>query len=394
MLLIGEGATLAHAARPLALASGLPKDRCKVFLAIPERYHRWAPPGVELLPLQAQSPEVFTERLRTGRPLFSRTRLAAYFDEDLALFEASKAQAVVGDFRLSLAASARTAKVPYVSISNAYWSPDRPLRPIRPALDRFAGWPAPLAELAFRLLAPAALRWQAEPLDVLLEHHDLPALGRDVRRTFTEADATLYADLPALFPDVPETPRRHFLGPLVWEPPTPPPAWWTRLPDDKPLAYLTLGSSGEAQLLSVVTGWLTAMGYAVILATAGRAELYGDDETVFVADFAPGYAACERADLVVCNGGSPTATQALLKGRPVLGVCSNMDQMLNMRAVQAQGAGLSLRADALGRGGFEAAVNRLSGFRAMKAAQILAAGAERIDPAEVLLNTILALLRS
>ncbi len=78
----------------------------------------------------------------------------------------------------------------------------------------------------------------------------------------------------------------------------------------------------------------------------------------------------------------------------MLGVCSNMDQMLNMRAVQAQGAGLSLRADALGRGGFEAAVNRLSGFRAMKAAQILAAGAERIDPAEVLLNTILALLRS
>ncbi len=392
MLLIGEGATLAHAARPLALASGLPKDRCQVFLAIPERYHAWAPPGVEVLPLQAQSPEVFTERLRTGRPLFSRTRLEAYFKEDLALLEASGAQAVVGDFRLSLAASARQAKVPYVSISNAYWSPDRPLRPIRPALDRFCGWPAPLAELAFRLVAPSAMRWHAEPLDRLLEHHGLPALGRDVRRTFTEADATLYADLPALFPDVPETPRRHFLGPLVWEPPTPPPDWWASLPDDKPMAYLTLGSSGEAQLLSAVTGWLTALGYAVILATAGRAELYGDDETVFVADFVPGYAACERADLVVCNGGSPTATQALLKGRPVLGICSNMDQMLNMRAVQARGAGLSLRADALGRGGFEAAVNRLSGFRAMKAAQTLAAGAERVDPAEVLLNTLLALV--
>ena len=394
VLLIGEGATLAHAARPLALAAALPKDRCQVFLALPEPYHRWAPRGVELLPLQAQSPDVFAERLRRGLPLYSRRRLEAYFEEDLALLEASGAHAVVGDFRLSLAASARKAKVPYVSITNAYWSPDRPLRPIRPALDRFAGWPAPLADLAFRLGAPAALRWHAAPLDMLLKDHGLEPLDRDIRRTFTDADATLYADLPALFPDVPETPRRHFLGPVVWEPPSPPPPWWDQLPADKPLVYLTLGSSGDPQLLNALTGWLTGMGYAVILATAGRAEIAGDNETVFVADFVPGYAACERADLVVCNGGSPTTTQALMKGRPVLGICSNMDQMLNMRAVQARGAGLSVRADALRRSGFEAAANRLSGFRAMKAAAALASGVEATEPAEVLLNTIQGLIKA
>jgi UDP:flavonoid glycosyltransferase YjiC (YdhE family) len=394
VLLIGEGATLAHAARPLALAAGLPKDRCQVFLAIPARYQHWAPRGVQVLPLDAQSPEVFAERLRRGLPLFSRSRLEAYFDEDLRLIEQTQCQAVVGDFRLSLAASARKARVPYVSISNAYWSPDRPLHPVRPVLERFAGWPAPLAELAFRLVAAPAIRWHAEPLDMLLANHGLEPLGRDIRRTFTEADATLYADLPALFPDVPETPRRHFLGPLIWEPPTPPPPWWDLLPNNRPLAYLTLGSSGAAQQLGAITGWLRGMGYAVILATAGQAELHGDDETVFVADFVPGYAACERADLVVCNGGSPTATQALLRGRPVLGICSNMDQMLNMRAVQELQAGVGLRADALGRPNFEAAVNRLSGFKAMKAAANLATGVKTADPGEVLLNTIEGLLKA
>ena len=394
ILLIGEGATLAHAARPLALAAGLPKDRCQVSLALPERYQRWAPADVEMLPLQAQSPEVFAERLRRARPLYSQARLEAYFEEDLALIQASRAQAVVGDFRLSLAASARKAAIPYVSISNAYWSPDRPLRPLRPVLDRFAGWPAPLAELAFRLLAPAVLRWHAEPLDRLLQDHGLEPLGRDIRRAFTEADAILYADLPALFPDVPETPRHRFLGPVIWEPPSERPAWWGRLPEDKPLAYLTLGSSGEARLIGDLTAWLKGMGYAVILATAGRAELHGDDESVYVADFVPGYAACERADLVVCNGGSPTTTQALLKGRPVLGICSNMDQMLNMRAVQSLKAGFGLRADAVSRRAFEAAVNKLSGLRAMKAAANLASGVELADPAEVLLNTIQALLKA
>lgn len=392
VLFFGEGSTLAHAARPLALAAALPRRRYEMFLATPERYHAWAPRGVQALPLNAQSPTVFSDRLANGLPLFSRGRLEEYFNEDLALIERVQPHVVVGDLRLSLAASARQAGVPYVSISNAYWSPDRPLRPIRPSLDRFRGWPAPLADLAFRLLIPAALRWHSTPMDQLMADHGFEPLGRDIRRAFTEADVTLFADLPALFPDVPETPRRRFLGPVVWEPPLEAPAWWERLPDDKPIAYLTLGSSGDARLLGAITGWLTAMGYAVILATAGRAELYGDDETVFVADYVPGFAACERADLVVCNGGSPTTSQALLKGRPVLGIASNMDQFLNMRAVQARGAGLGLRADTLRRRGFEAAVNRLSGFRAMKASTALAAGIDPEAPGRVLAETLEALL--
>ena len=245
-----------------------------------------------------------------------------------------------------------------------------------------------MADLAFHAVAAMVLGWQARPLDELMTAHGLKGVGRDLRRAFTEADVTLYADIPALFPDVPETPRRRFMGPVVWEPPVAHPAWWDRLPENKPIAYVTLGSSGEIQQLGQITGWLTEMGYAVVLATAGRAEIHGDDETVFVADYLPGLTACERADLVVCNGGSPTATQALLKGRPVLGIASNMDQMLNIRAVQVQGAGRMLRADAVSRRRFEAAVNRLSGFRAMKAAATFAAGPEPPDPARVLAAVI------
>ncbi len=388
MLFIGEGATLAHAARPLALAAALPKHRYEVYLAAPGRYHPWASRGVQVLPLNAQSPEAFAKRLARGVPIFSRRRLEAYFDEDLQLIGQVQPHVVVGDLRLSLAASARVAGVPYISISNAYWSPDRPLHPARPVLDRFRGWPEPLAQAAYRMMVAAALRWHATPVDELLAAHGQEPLGKDLRRAFTEADATLYADIPALFPDVPESPRRRFMGPVIWEPPIEAPPWWDLVPEDKPLAYVTLGSSGDAEAPGAIAGWLTAMGYAVILATAGRAQLYGDDETVFVADYVPGYAACERADLVVCNGGSPTSSQALLKGRPVLGICSNIDQFLNMRAVQGRQAGLGLRADTLRRGLFEAAVNRLSGFKAMKAAALLATGIDDQAPGRILAETI------
>ena len=269
VLFIGEGATLAHAARPLALAAALPKQRYEVFLATPARYQAWASRGVQVLPLNAQTPEAFARRLSRGLPIFSRRRLEAYFDEDLALIDQVKPDVVVGDLRLSLVASARQAGVPYISISNACWSPDRPLHPVRPVVDRFRGWPEPLAQAVFRLVIGQVLRWQATPVDQLLAAHGMQPLGKDLRRAFTEADATLYADIPALFPDIPESPRRRFLGPVIWAPPLQAPAWWDRLPEDKPLAYVTLGSSGDVQLPGAITGWLTAMGYAVILATAG-----------------------------------------------------------------------------------------------------------------------------
>ena len=69
--------------------------------------------------------------------------------------------------------------------------------------------------------------------------------------------------------------------------------------------------------------------------------------------------AAARADLVICNGGSPTAQQALAAGTPVLGICSNLDQYLNMQAVEQAGAGKLLRAGKAGRSAIRAAVDEL-----------------------------------
>jgi UDP:flavonoid glycosyltransferase YjiC (YdhE family) len=52
----------------------------------------------------------------------------------------------------------------------------------------------------------------------------------------------------------------------------------------------------------------------------------------------------QRSSLVICNGGSLTTYQALSSGVPILGLCANMDQLLNMNAIERLGAGLTLRA--------------------------------------------------
>jgi UDP:flavonoid glycosyltransferase YjiC (YdhE family) len=365
----------------------LPEESYAVVIATPERYRAWAPPHVEWRPLDAQSPEQFAGRLAAGRPLFSAPRLESYVAQDLELIAAVRPDVVVGDFRLSLAASARLAGAPYVSLSNACWSPDRPLGAVRPALEVFRGWPPILADAAFSALAPAALRWHARAVRELLLRHGLPDMGHDLRRAFTEADLTLYADLPSLFPGVAQTARAGFLGPVAWDPPIAPPAWWDRIPD-APAAYVTLGSSGDADTLGRVAGWLGQMGFAVIAATAGRTELEGDDRGLFVADYLPGSRAAARAEIVICNGGSPTASQALAEGRPVLGLCSNLDQFLNMRAVEARGAGAALRADRLSRSAFEKAVTTLRKPSVAAATRALQAEAAAMDPISVLVQSI------
>lgn len=391
VLFIGEGSTLAHAARPLALAAALPPDRFEAIVAVPERYARWIAPHLASRPLPAQTPELFAARIASGRPVFSAPRLAAYAEHDLALIGEVAPDVVVGDFRLSLAASARKAGAPYISLSNAYWSPDRPLRALRPSVGQFRRWPPAAAEAAFRLLAPAVLRWHAGPVDQLMAAHGLPGIDGDLRRAFTEADLTLYADLPALHPDLPQSGRRRFLGPVAWEPPVALPAWWNEIPSGKPVAYLTLGSSGDVSHLGMIAGALQDAGLAVLAATAGRAALEGDGRTLFTADYLPGAQAAARADLVVCNGGAPTASQALLAGRPVLGVCANLDQFLNMRAVERFGAGVSVRADALSPRALGKALKRLRGTSFAEAAARLAAS-DPPDPAEVLVGAIEQLL--
>jgi UDP:flavonoid glycosyltransferase YjiC (YdhE family) len=153
--------------------------------------------------------------------------------------------------------------------------------------------------------------------------------------------------VPEMFAPVALPPNHAYLGPVLWSPPIPVPAWWDSLPTDKPVVYVTLGSSGQGTLLPLVLEALAGLPVTVLAATAGNIDLAAVPANVHVAKFLPGDAAAARAGLVICNGGSPTSNQALVAGVPVLGIASNLDQFLNMDGVARAGAGKLLRADRL-----------------------------------------------
>ncbi len=112
---------------------------------------------------------------------------------------------------------------------------------------------------------------------------------------------------------------------------------------DRPLIYVTLGSSGKVDVLPSVLSALARLPVRVLLATAGRAAPQLPDN-VTARDFVPGDQAARRAHLTITNGGSATSYQALAEGCPVLGVASNLDQYLT---IERSGAGRLLRAGGL-----------------------------------------------
>jgi len=96
-----------------------------------------------------------------------------------------------------------------------------------------------------------------------------------------------------------------------------------------------------------------------MVATAGRLQLEVCPPNILIADLLPGIDAAKRSNLVICNGGSLTCFQALSVGVPVIGVASNLDQFLNMQALERIGAGLTLRADRFSVRGLQEAVQRV-----------------------------------
>ena len=390
ILFIAEAVTLAHVARPYALARGLDPQAYEVVFACADNYGAL----FDTWPWQRESiwsisPQVFMRRLAQGRRLYPLETLKQYAREDLRLINTLQPDAIVGDFRLSLSATARLAHVPYIALANAYWSPyaQRGRIPV-PCLPMTRLLGVPLGAALFTLAAPFAFAWHTLPLNRLRRDYGLPQLGLDLRRVYTDADITLYADVPELVPTTGLPPRHRYIGPVEWSPSTEMPEFGLNDLGNRPLVYVTLGSSGSAELLPTILEALSGIDCTVAAAIAG-VPLDHVPANAVVADYLPGDRMAERASLVICNGGSPTSHQALARGVPVLGIPFNLDQHLNMHYVTAYGAGIALRPETITVSVLRAAAKTLlQDATARHRAEELARIIRRHHPAEALARTI------
>ena len=360
ILFVSENVTLAQVVRLVTLARGLGDDYEVHFACSEFPGFVFAGTHFQCHTLETLGAKEADRKLRAGHRLYERSTLLRYIAADRELMARVRPRLVVGDLRWSLSTSAELCSVPCAVLINAYFSPfarrERFPVPDHPII----GWLGEaLTERYFPKALPRVFQHFAEPLNAARRQHGLPAVG-SLLEVLSHGDYTLYPDDPWLTP-VTHAPATHrFLGPVLWEPdvaevPLPPSGG----SDSKPLVYVTLGSSGNLELLPLIVQVLGDLPVSAVVATAGRLELATLPSNVVVRPFVRGSVLSRRAHVVISNGGSTTGYQALNEGTPVLGVPSNLDQYLATDAIVRSGAGLCVRGRSLDRASLRAALEQM-----------------------------------
>jgi len=348
VLFMSESVTLAQVVRLSVLARAVARSDARVVFAA-SRFDPMVFSELDCECIRVSSPpaETVLRAVDEGNPYHDVASLEAAVTEDASVFQQVAPDVVVGDLRPSLAVSARLAGIPYANLINAYWSPDalreRVPMPDHPIVSLVG---VERAQRYFPIALPKVLGHFAKPYRELRRRHGLPDI-EDLFAIMTDGDYTLFPDVPRLAPLRRAATTQHYLGAIPWQPPVALPAWWEELAPDRPVVYVTLGSSGKAKRLSLVLDALADLDVQVVVATAGRVDPRNIPSSARWAEFLPGQLVAKRAAVVVSNGGSTTGYQALSEGKPVVGVAANMDQYLAMESIERCGAGTLLRAGTL-----------------------------------------------
>lgn len=296
------------------------------------------------IPLHSISSALFLKKLSQGSPLYTVDTLSKYVNEDLKIIEAYKPDFIFGDFRLSLAISAKLKNIPYANISNAYWSPYADISYPIPEIPLTKILGVNIAQKIFNRVKPAIFMLHSLALNATCKKFGLAPLAYDMRATYTHADYTLYADIESFIPMKPLPEHHHFIGPVLWSAKVPEPGWWESLPIDKPVIFVSLGSSGDSSLLPMLLETLSKMPVTAICVTADKAKIDKLYANVFVTDFLSAEETVKKSDIVICNGGSPMVYQSLLEDKAVIGIPSNLDQYLMMSLLEKAQKGVLIRA--------------------------------------------------
>ena len=373
LLFFAESVSLAHIGRPLKLADWADENGYQVYIATGAK-------GIQLLnalgskhthiEIFSITGETFYQRVNQGKFFYTTAELEKYVTAEIKVISEVQPDFIISDFRLTTAISARVMQVPLINLSNAYWSPHYECKFPAPQTGIFNWMPEKFKQQFFNLLRPIAFKTFGKPLNDLRRKYLLTSVD-DFRTHYTAGDYTLYMDHPE-FINLEQPPFRHaFLGPVVWAP-----ASVEKIKDlKKNSIYITMGSSGNNQVLTEITKACLRLGRHMVISGLSNTEAENLisvvpelKEFAIIKPLIDAEEVLANCDLTICHGGSGTVYQSLMASTPVLCFPHNPDQGLVAMAVKEGNWGSVISPSQTNSGFiFQAITNLLNDHQKIKA---------------------------
>lgn len=346
ILFFAHAVTLAHFTRILKWIELIDLKKYKVYLASRADLKNLATDAdITFIPINCISAELFATIVDKGNPIYDKQTFSDHVEEDIQVMEKIQPDLVIGDFRHSLTVSCRLKKIRYINMTNACWSPHIKLKS-----------PMPEAPI-IRLVGPRIYNIFLSPIiDIILKinffkmafivrsslkNTNFPI--KDYREVITDGDLTLFCDTAEMIPLKKNQDSERYIGPVIWSMDLPLPQWWSTLDKSRKKIFISMGSSGQANLLPLIVMTLSVMDLDLIVATSAKKIKIPNQKNLYVTEFLPISSIIKEFSLVICNGGSPMTYASLKEGVPVIGIVCNNDQVLNMSHVERRKAGVLLR---------------------------------------------------
>jgi len=343
---------LFHVGRSLTLARELRRRGHRVAFIGSPRYLRdpdiAAGEEFEFHPAPDFGADEAMEILRTIHKVPSRRLIDRMIAAELDVLERVRPDLIVSDFRPTIFIAGRARGIPLASMLLSHWmqpyssSPPRAIRShaITELAARLLG-----DDLAGRLTPPiwrAVLRYKSRPFRAAERAH-----GQVPRRLVfdtMDGDLNLLTDSEAWSPTRPLPPHFHRVGPIAWEPDLPLPPALADLDPERPVVYVTFGSTGHPALFRTIFACFADTPLQVVVSTGGQIDPRDFDvpSNFIVERFLPNGKVMQIADLVIYHGGSGTAYHTVRGAVPAIVVATHWDQEYAGLVTQEQGLGLGL----------------------------------------------------
>ncbi len=242
------------------------------------------------------------EKFARGEPMFETEEIIEQYASVYgAVMDEYKPDCVVSSMPLAVRIPIQSRGIPHVTIFDACNHPKFGLS------DEL-----PPEQLQQRMVQ---VREMFARFNAVAKRHN--ASEGDSLRAFFTADFNLIPDLPTLFP-IDELPEGFvFMGPVTWKGADKPLDPTVVVDPDKPLVYVSMGSSGNREHMKMIAKQLRDSPYQVVITTGGvieACELQSYERPGFyVRDFLAGdkVMALSKETVVICHGGIGTVYQAL-----------------------------------------------------------------------------------